>query len=142
MITLRYLSFSPRCASIKPFFLLSEVIMGKADKVKFEIPMLSASSLIIGETEKRINFGACEIDFDQIPDGIVEPTVICHGKAHIATPFLKENGVIFRMPEDNVMYNALKEACEEIASHVSSCEKRINEIEDKINPNPLFNFDT
>ena len=116
--------------------------MGKADKVRFEIPMLSASSLIVGETEKRINFGVCEIDFDQIPDGIVEPTVICHGKPHIATSFLKENNAIFRIPADDVMYNTLKEACEELASHVSACEKRISDIEDKITPTPLFNFDT
>ena len=141
MITLKYRRITPTLTVIDPFYLLCEVVSGEADKVRFEIPGRRVSELIILDKKFRLKDGICEVNFTDLPNGVVEPFVFEERKSLFTTWFLKENNSIIRLPADNLAYEQMKKAYEELCDEISESKEKISTLEEKILPPKIFNFD-
>ncbi len=140
MITLKYRPISESILGTDEVYMLCDVIMGEADKVRLDIPLRVGDTAIIAGRRCRIKGGGCEIDFEKLPDGIVEVGIISDEKKITATPFLKTDGTILRLPIDSPACEKIKNAFLELSGKISKLEERVSEIEDKINPQPMFKF--
>ena len=140
MIVLKYRRIDPTVLPIGEFFMLEEIIDGSPDIVKFELRAEASSELIIGEKRYRIRSGSCMIPFGDIPCNVVDVQVRRGGKDHFATPFLKIENTILRLPIDEGTFEQLKAAYLELEGKICAIESRVSEIETEIRPHNLFDF--
>ena len=140
MITLKYRPISESILGTDEVYMLCDVTLGDSDKVRLDVPSKVGATALVAGKKYRLKDGCCEIDFRALPDGIVEVSIISDGKKFPATPFFKTDGTILRLPLDSPACEMIKNALLELSGKVSKLEERISEIEDKINPQPMFKF--
>ena len=140
MITLKYRPISDSILGMDEVYMLCDVTLGDSDKVRLDILSKVGDKAIVAGRRYRLKDSGCEIDFDKIPDGVVEVSIISDGEKIPATPFLKTDGTILRLPIDSPACDMIKNALLELTDKVSALEERVSAIEDKINPKPFFKF--
>ena len=140
MIILKYRRIDPTVISTIGFYMLEEVLNGPADVVRIELWAQRNAEVLLCGKRVKIKNGAAEIAYGDLAEGVIEVEVISGGLSHFATPFLKTEDKILRLPTDEATFEALKAAYLELEGRVDTIETRICEIENEIRPKPLFDF--
>ena len=140
MITLKYRRIEPTAISYFGFYMLEEVLCGAPDVVRIELWAEKNAELSLCGKRIKIKDGGCEIAFADIKGEVVEVDVIANGRSHFATPFLKAEDKILRLPTDEATYLELRAAYLELEKKVDSIENRLTAVEGDIRPRPLFDF--
>ena len=140
MITLKYRRIEPTVISTGEFYMLEEVVGGVADVVRIELPAPRLAELELCGKRMKMKNGACELSFSDIPCGECEVQVTTNGISHFATPFLKTESKILRLPADEASFMTLRAAYLELEGRVCSIETRVSDIENEIRPHHLFDF--
>lgn len=140
MITLKYRRIEPTVISTGGFYMLEEVAHGSPDVVRIELLAQKNAEILLCGRRLKIKNGACEVKFSEITSEVVEVQVMANGISHFATPFLKTEDKILRLPTDEAAFELLKAAYLELEGRVDSIETRVSEVEEKIRPHRLFDF--
>ena len=141
MITLKYRLTNQPGERSNPLYILTEIVNGEADKIRFELSPKNNLKLSSSGRTFRLKDGICEVKFTDLPDDAIELFVIEGEKRIFLNRILKSDGAIFKLPSDELLYEKLRRENEELYSAVRSCEERIALLEKKINPYPMFKFE-
>ncbi len=140
MITLKYALVTQSPAGAEPLYVLTEIANGEADKIRFELSSKSTLKLLACGKSYRLKDGICEVEFTNLKDGAIDFFVSDGENKIFLDRIFKADGAIIRLPSDDVLYERLRRAQEELCDALRCLEERISEIERKMSPNPLFKF--
>ena len=140
MITLKYRRIEPKLLTADGFYVLEQIVQGSADVVRIELSANRGTELTVGGRRLKMHGGFYETSFSDLPMGEIGVEVHSHGECLRATPLLKTEDEILRLPADEAYLEALKATCSELWGKVSALEKRISDIESEIRPKDLFKF--
>lgn len=139
MITLKY-RFISSAPTGNPICVLCDIAEGEADRVIFDINTEKFAEAEISGKRIRIRGGVCEISFSELPDGKIDVFILTDGQRIPATPLIKLEDCLCRFPHNEEMFREVFNKCLELTARITSCEKRLADAEEKIQPKPLLKF--
>ena len=135
-----YKSTSLPLLSQSPLILISDIDNGNRDTLTLSIFEDGVTFVFINEKKFRMKGGKVDIAPADIPDGISGVTFILGTKRLTASPFLKKDGFIERVPIDSAAASAIEDMLLSIHSQLAKTEERLLALEEKTTPKNMFKF--
>ena len=140
MAKIHYKKIKILCPLENGIITVSEIDNENRESLTLSITPKDYTHVIIGEKRYKLKSGAAEISPDEIPNGISEVAFMLGTKKALASPILKENGILERAPIDQRTALAIEKALTAVTEAMLDINERLDALEDITKPKNMFNF--